>query len=200
MAAYGSGTTVPAGWNYNAAMDHYEGPNGERLEAYDVMNYGFVLAHAKKYGATVANGPADPFSASITSNASIGNLTVGNTQQYAFQQPTSVIAIETKVGRVGINIETGDITIPPGIGRDVAAREFWLGFQEHFQPVNKAQYEEEIKYLKRDLAGVKASAALMKQESEKEASKRVAEKVRKKYGNEKFIMLKPEDLIRFIEG
>jgi hypothetical protein len=27
----------------------------------------------------------------------------------------------------------------------------------------------------------------------------VAEKVRKKYGNEKFIMIKPEDLIKFIE-
>jgi hypothetical protein len=126
--------------------------------------------------------------------SSAGNLTVGNPNP-----PTSVIAIETKVGRVGINIETGDITIPPGIGRDVAAREFWLGFQEHFKPANTAKYEQEIKYLKRDLAATKASAVLMKQEGEKDANKRVAEKVRQKYGNEKFIMLKPEDLIRFIE-
>ena len=35
---------------------------------------------------------------------------------------------------------------------------------------------------------------------EKDAAKPIVEKVRKKYGNEKFIMVKPEDLIKFIEG
>jgi hypothetical protein len=148
----------------------------------------------------------EPVSGSVSA-ASInainpGNLTYGSATQsisVAQSPTTSVIAIETKVGRVGINIETGDITIPPGIGRDVAAREFWLGFQEHFRPANTAKYEKEIEGLKRDLAGAKASAVLMKQENMKEASKRVAEKIRKKYNGEKFIMVKPEDLIRFIE-
>ena len=36
-------------------------------------------------------------------------------------------------------------------------------------------------------------------EMEKDAAGIIVEKVRKKYGSEKFIMVKPEDLIRFIE-
>lgn len=147
-------------------------------------------------------GVGSGFGQAVASISNNGNLSIGNPgQSYAIAQPatTSVIAIETKVGRIGVNIETGDITIPQGIGRDVAIREFWLGFQEYFQPTNKAKYENQIKDLERELAGAKASAVLMKEESVKQASKRVAEKVRKKYGNEKFIMVKPEDLIRFIE-
>jgi hypothetical protein len=34
---------------------------------------------------------------------------------------------------------------------------------------------------------------------EKDAAKPIVEKVRKKYNGEKFIMVKPEDLIKFIE-
>lgn len=165
----------------------------------------YVYAPPNGWVVTAANA-ANPFmNASIMpydpNNISNGNLTVGNaTHPYAVHSPpTNVISIETKLGRVSINIETGDITIPVDVGRDDAIREFWLGFQKHFIPSNKAKYEEEIKFLKRDLAGAKASAVLMKQEGEKEASKRVAEKVRKKYGNEKFIMVKPEDLIKFIQ-
>lgn len=165
----------------------------------------YVYAPPNGWVVTAANA-ANPFMnapmATNIPNASItnGTLSIGKGHPYAFHESlTNVIAIETKVGRVGINTETGDITIPPGIGRDEAIREFWFGFQKHFQPTNKTRYEEEIKYLKRDLAGAKASAVLMKQEGEKHANKRVAEKVRKKYGNEKFIMLKPEDLIKFIE-
>jgi hypothetical protein len=165
----------------------------------------YVYAPPNGWVVTAANA-ANPFMnapmATNIPNASItnGTLSVGKGHPYAFHEsPTNVIAIETKLGRVSVNIETGDITIPVDVGRDDAIREFWLGFQKHFIPSNKAKYEEEIKFLKRDLAGAKASAVLMKQESEKEASKRVAEKVRKKYGNEKFIMVKPEDLIKFIQ-
>jgi len=151
----------------------------------------------------ITANPVNPFmNAPMATNIpSNGSLSVGNGgQSYSFHNPPrNVIAIETKLGRISIDIETGDITIPPGIGRDEAIREFWLGFQKYWEPTSKKKYEEEIKYLKRDLAGAKASAVLMKQESEKEASKRVAEKVRKKYGNEKFIMVKPEDLVKFIE-
>lgn len=217
-----TGTSIPTGWFYSAAKDGYQGPNGQFISGVDITVEGsFVKAFMKKYGATGggatgasnqialppgapgANGPAFPYSASIPSAAAGGgnlSISVGNDHPYSFANPpTSVIAIETKVGRIGINTETGDITIPPGIGRDEAIREFWFGFQKHFQPSNKAKLEEEIKYLKRDLASTKASAVLMKEEGHKNANKRVAEKVRKKYGNEKFIMLKPDDLIKFIE-
>ena len=124
---------------------------------------------------------------------------MGRPVKVATPPPKSQISVETKLGTIVINLDTGDLTIPPNIGRNEAIREFWLGFQEHFQPTNKAKYEEEIKFLKRDLAATKASAVLMKQENQKESSKRVAEKVRNKYGNEKFIMVKPDDLIKFIE-
>ncbi len=177
----------------------------------------YVYAPPNGWVVTAANA-ANPFMnapmATNIPNASIsnGNLSVGKGHPYAVHNPptnviaietklgrANVIAIETKLGRVSVNIETGDITIPVDVGRDDAIREFWLGFQKHFIPSNKAKYEEEIKFLKRDLASTKASAVLMKQEGAKDANKRVAEKVRKKYGNEKFIMVKPEDLIKFIQ-
>jgi len=61
------------------------------------------------------------------------------------------------------------------------------------------KYEQQIKDLQLQVAQVQASAALMKKDDEKEGRKKVAEKIAKKYNGEKFIMVKPEDLIRFIE-
>ena len=209
-------TAVPPGWNYDAKNDYYIDSIGRYVSKLDVATHGSIVAAIKAIhgpqalqgatGAIGANGPAGPINASTVSNGgfvaqTIDNLSVGTGQSYAFHKPpTNVISIETKLGRISVDTETGDITVPVGVGRDDAIREFWFGFQKHFQPSNKTQYEEEIKFLKRDLAATKASAVLMKQEGEKDANKRVAEKVRKKYGNEKFIMLKPDDLIRFIEG
>ena len=209
-------TAVPPGWNYDAKNDYYIDSIGRYVSKLDVATHGSIVAAIKAIhgsqalqgatGAIGANGPAGPINASTVSNGgfvaqTIDNLSVGTGQSYAFHKPpTNVISIETKLGRISVDTETGDITVPVGVGRDDAIREFWFGFQKHFQPSNKTKYEEEIKYLKRDLAATKASAVLMKQEGEKDANKRVAEKVRKKYGNEKFIMLKPDDLIRFIEG
>lgn len=132
--------------------------------------------------------------------SSLGDLSVGNGQSYTFANPpTNVIQIETKVGRVGINIETGDITIPPGIGRDEAIREFWFGFQKHFVPSNKAKYEQEIDRLKHHIEVMKDEYEKRFACHKKDGAALVAEKIRKKYNGEKFIMVKPEDLIKFIE-
>ena len=131
---------------------------------------------------------------------SIDNLTVGNNQSYTFANPPkSVIQIQTNVGTVGVDLETGDITIPPGIGRDEAIREFWLGFQKYWEPTNKKKYESEIEGLKRDYQRLETYYKEKFVEIEKDGSKFIVEKIRKKYGSEKFIMVKPEDLIRFIE-
>ena len=113
--------------------------------------------------------------------------------------PTNVISIETKLGRIGVDIETGDITVPVGVGRDDAIREFWFGFQKHFQPSNNSKYETEIEGLKRDYVRLETYYKEKLVNIEKDAAKPIVEKVRKKYGSEKFIMVKPEDLIRFIE-
>lgn len=212
-------SAVPPGWMYDAMTDSYINGKGLRITQLDIIDHGDltkaiiaifgITALQNVKGATSgsnqmasapgANGPANPFMnapmATDISNASITN----GTFTVADPKPLSVISIETKLGRVSVNIETGDITIPVDVGRDDAIREFWLGFQKHFVPSNKAKYEKEIEDLKRDLAGAKASAVLMKEESVKQASKRVAEKIRKKYNGEKFIMVKPEDLIKFIE-
>ncbi len=214
--AMGAGSAIPPGWNYSAMRDGYDGPNGEYISKMDITVEGsFAKAFMKKYGATGAsnqmasapgaNGPAGPYSASIPSAAGGGNLSisVGNDHPYTFatsaNPPTNVIAIETKVGRVGINTETGDITIPPGIGRDEAIREFWFGFQKHFNPFDKTKYEIEIEGLKRDYARLETYYKDKLVNLGKDAAKPIVEKVRKKYGNEKFIMVKPEDLIKFIE-
>ena len=137
---------------------------------------------------------------SSAGNLSIGNVSVSSQQSYTFANPPrSVVEIETKLGRVGINIDTGDITVPPGIGRDEAIREFWFGFQKHFNPFNKAKYEVEIEGLKRDYSRLETYYKEKLEGLTKEAAKPIVEKVRKKYGSEKFIMVKPEDLIKFIE-
>ena len=131
---------------------------------------------------------------------SIDNLTVGNNQSYTFAKPPkSVIQIQTNVGTVGVDLETGDITIPPGVGRNDAVREFWFGFQKHFVPSNRAKYEQEIEGLKRDYHRLETYYKEKLIQSEKDAAQPIIEKVRKKYGSEKFIMVKPEDLIKFIE-
>ncbi len=128
-----------------------------------------------------------------------GQITNGS---FAIASPThnKTLAVETQHGRVTVNYDTGELTLPAGIGRAEGIREFWLGFQENFKSTNTEKYEKEIMSLKRELATTKNSAVLMKEESEKVASKRVADKVKAKYGNEKFIMVKPDDLIKFIEG
>ena len=85
------------------------------------------------------------------------------------------------------------------MGRDDAIREFWLGFQKHFQPSSNAKYETEIEGLKRDYVRLETYYKEKLVNIEKDAAKHIGEKLRKKYGNEKFIMVKPEDLIKFIE-
>jgi hypothetical protein len=138
----------------------------------------------------------------LGSNAAAGggNLSIATGKSSAFHESlTNVIQIETKVGRIGINTETGDITIPPGIGRDEAIREFWFGFQKVFKPLNKNKYEIEIEGLKRDYARLETYYKDKLVNLEKDAAKPIVEKIRKKYNGEKFIMVKPEDLIKFIE-
>jgi hypothetical protein len=193
MATYGTGSSIPQGWNYNAALDHYEGPNVETLEAYDVMKNGFVLAHAKKYTysapGSIGVTAQPPGSFPIASGATI--------QPRPQQTPNMVVS--TKKGNVTANLETGELTFPPEVGKDHALREFWLGFQEHFQPVNKAQYEQKIKELQQEVEIQKVRVDMAYKVSAKEAATHVSDRVRKKYGNEKFIMIKPEDLIKFIE-
>jgi hypothetical protein len=112
----------------------------------------------------------------------------------------SEMAIMTPHGKVKINLDTGVLTIPHGIGREEAIRDFWLGFQENFRGAEKTKYENEIAYLKKDIEHITQKAEEYKKEVNKIVKDTIVKKVSEKYGNEKFIMIKPADLIKMIEG
>ena len=200
-------STVPPGWHYDAAMDQYVNDQGLRVDALEAARHGnLIKAIINIHGPQALQMATGHISQAAVHNGgfvaqTIDNLTVSDNKTYSFANPpTSVIQIKTNVGTVGVNLETGDITIPPGIGRDEAIREFWLGFQKHFNPFEKAKYEVEINGLKRDYERLETYYKAKFVEIEKDSAKFIVEKVRKKYGSEKFIMVKPEDLIKFIEG
>jgi hypothetical protein len=208
-------------WSYDVITDSYRHISGVTVDRIDIdRNNGdleTVLDNALKMasvGATGAaqgdvtmrplgtpysiiyNGPPPSYQSETTTDGMVAQpidtlINVGNFQKN--------LTIQTGLGDIAINLTTGYMSIPPGVGRADAIREFWLGFQKHFQPLDKKSYDDKILKLERELAVAKTSAALMRAENQKEASKRVAEKIAKKYGNEKFIMMKPADLIKFIE-
>lgn len=197
ITANNMGSSIPPGWNYNALMDLYEDKFGRQITRHDVMHYGdFQTAYYMQFGSM----PANPVSVGSFGSVSINpmhtlpSITAGPIAgpniyglNDGIQTPKNII-IQTKKGNITLNMDTGDITIPPDIGRNEAIRDFWLGFQEHYQPTNKTEYEKKIETLKSDL-----NQAIRK------GAQAVAEKIAEKYGNEKFIMIKPEDLIRFIQ-
>lgn len=115
-------------------------------------------------------------------------------------KPAAEITVQGKLGTITINLDTGELKMPPNVGRDAAIRDFWLGFQENFQPTNKAEYENDIRELKKEVARLQVANLHTEKDADKKASKKVSEKILAKYGGEKFIMVKPDDLIKFIEG
>ena len=123
-----------------------------------------------------------------------GGLTINNPSVH------SEMVVMTSHGKVKINLDTGVLTIPHGIGREEAIRDFWLGFQENFRGAEKTKYEDEIASLKRDISHITQKAEEYKNEVSDIAKKSIVKKIAEKYGNEKFIMIKPADLIKMIEG
>jgi hypothetical protein len=114
--------------------------------------------------------------------------------------PEATVTMQGKLGNITMNLDTGELTMPPNVGRDAAIRDFWLGFQEYWQPTNKAEYERKIKELQQEVTQIKVSSLAIEKEAKQNAAKKIADKFRKKYGDQKLIMVKPEDLARFIEG
>jgi|694.fasta_scaffold00027_231 hypothetical protein len=195
-------------WSYDVMTDSYRHISGVTVDRIDIArNNGdleTVLDNALKMASVGAAGAVGaPYNPSIVYNGEPFDVDVSSgsamiTSSIQNDQPRH-ITIQTSLGDIALNLKTGDIAIPVGVGRDDAIREFWLGFQKNFQPLEKKSYEDKILTLERELAKAKTSATLMRAENQKEASKRVAEKIAKKYANEKFIMVKPADLIKFIE-
>ena len=141
-------TTVPPGWLYDAMRDGYVNDQGLRINSLDVVTHGGVTkAIIAIHGPQALQSSTGHISQAAVQNGgfvaqSIDNLTVSNANMGITKvEPRNVIEIETKLGRVGINVETGDLTIPPGVGRNDAIREFWFGFQKHFNPFDKRSEE-----------------------------------------------------------
>jgi hypothetical protein len=194
-------------WSYDVITDSYRHISGVTIDRIDIdRNNGdleTVLDNALKMASVGSTGAVGaPYNPSIVYDGPSGGYVSASSavvttpiqnDQYRH------ITIQTSLGDIALNLKTGDIAIPVGVDRDDAIREFWLGFQKHFQPLDKKSYEDKILSLERELAIAKTSATLMRAENQKQASKRIAEKIAKKYANEKFIMIKPADLIKFIE-
>lgn len=125
----------------------------------------------------------------------------------AMPQVARTIQFETSQGMIKLDLDSGKIDMPPGIDNDAAIKQFWNGFSEQFDCGEKRQYEKKIIALQEKIQSMKHNFEFKhKEHTEKlakcriDVAKELAEKVRRKYGNEKFIMVKPQDLINFIAG
>jgi hypothetical protein len=136
-----------------------------------------------------ANGPSGPLNV-----PSAGSLSISNSFQ-----PANTLAFETDHGRITLNIKNGDLTLPVGMSRADGAREFWMGFQKHFNTGDTAAHHREIALLKAQIKEEKHKADEYGQYVIKETRAQIANKIRTKYNGQKLIMVKPEDLAKFIE-
>jgi len=119
-----------------------------------------------------------------------------NTFNSSIEAPksTSMFEVNTPSGRIQANMATGEVFFPQGMHRSVAIWEFWSEFSKVYKPVNI-----ELDYAKQEIAMLKQKTKEYENYAVKEITEKIAEKIQKKYGNEKFIMTKPDDLIKFIK-
>lgn len=218
-ATRGTPYTNSKGWSWDAASDSWIHDDGTRMSHFTPTGQAAIVSGGRLMGPTTSNviGPL-PYPHGITgapgsivppgSNGDLSFtldkvkpipdvLTGGLTLNPLVH---SEIAIMTSHGQVKINLDTGVLTIPHGIGREEAIRDFWLGFQENFRGAEKTKYENEIASLKKDIEHITQKAEEYKNEVSGVAKKSILKKITEKYGNEKFIMIKPADLIKMIEG
>ncbi len=113
-------------------------------------------------------------------------LRVGN------PNPTNIFQVITSSGEsIKANMETGSVEFPERMNITTALYEFWQGFSRIYKVNNS-----EVSLAKQETAFLRQRV----KDTHIDAKKNIAEKIQKKYGNEKFIMLKPDDLINFIKG
>lgn len=107
---------------------------------------------------------------------------------------TNMFEVATPSGRIRANMATGEVFFPDGMHRSSALYEFWQGFSKTFMPNNT-----ELSLAKQEVSMLKMRMNEYKKYAVKEITDKIAEKLQKKYGNEKFIMTKPDDLIKLIK-
>lgn len=119
--------------------------------------------------------------------------TAGSPGSFTIGAPpaTNIFQVNTPSGPITANLETGEVFFPQGMNRSDALYEFWKGFSSVYMPNNS--FKAEVVRLKKQIRDYEEYAV-------KETTNKIAEKIQKKYGKEKFIVLKPDDLINFIKG
>ena len=209
-ATRGTPYTNPKGWSWDAASDAWIHDDGTRMSHFTPTGQAAIVSGGRLMGPTTSNATPPPYpyphsQASIGPTGALGTGKLGPlegpTGGLTINSPVhSEMVVMTPHGKVKINLDTGVLTIPHGIGREEAIRDFWLGFQENFRGAEKVKYENEIAYLKKDIEHITQKAEEYKKEVNKIVKDTIVKKVSEKYGNEKFIMIKPADLIKMIEG
>lgn len=123
--------------------------------------------------------------------------TAGSPNSFTIGAPTAtnMFEVNTSSGRIRANMATGEVFFPDGMHRSSALYEFWQGFSRTFMPSNT-----ELSYAKQEISMLKKKMYEYEKHVVKEITEKIAEKLQKKYGNEKFIMTKPDDLIKLIKG
>jgi hypothetical protein len=193
-------------WSYDVMTDCYKHISGVTVDRMNIDGRGGDLEAALdnalmkasvgaigaplQYPNSMYNGIGQPMPTNpIIQSGTSGTFTINNPPN-----PNNFI-ITTDKGAVTLNLKTGDITFPLKIGRDEAIRDFWMGFQKYFgsSDVN------EVAKLKTKLKETEQAAEEYKKYVYEKTVKGVVDKINKKYANEKFIMVKPADLIKFIE-
>lgn len=199
--AMSNNTYLPAGWVRDVANQQCRGPNGEIITEYDIIQHGsFDQALLSRYNQAQMKlhsyRPSNPKVGDVVSNSMITEIYTNNgwvTNHHITNagaasivnnglttmspiQPASTLSFDTSHGKVTLDIKTGELTLPVGMGRQDAIREFWLGFQEHFGTTDVDKYKREIADLKHDIQAYKDRATLAEKEAHKEASKKLQKK------------------------
>lgn len=150
---------------------------------------------------------------SASGNVSIGssgNITIGNQNMnnIAVDAPAPItfheepkhmkFQVKTNYGVIVANLNTGELTLPAGVARDAALKEFWMGFLEHYNAGSTDQ-SKKIRTLELKVAAFERGEHIAKEAIKANTKSDIIKKFNTKYGNEKLIMLKPSDLVKMIE-
>lgn len=176
-------------------------PVSSSYKVFDGMNW---VSGGNPFAASISNAAHNPKQGSITWGNSTGAPGAIGQGQFAVAsassiQPAAMLSFETDFGRVSLNIKTGELTLPVGMSRENSIREFWLGFQKYFKSADETSYQSQIAAMKKKVEDTERKAEEYGKYAVKETAKNIADKIRTKYNGQKLIMVKPEDLAKFIE-
>jgi hypothetical protein len=173
---YGTGTTSTGNFRFNPMTNEYEVYDGKTWTSVNQQRGISIQNHTMPIGVV---GPADS--------------AIKHSHDNKFE-------VHSTHGRFIIDLETGDLTMPAGVAKHDGLRQFWLAFQENFKGTYNKEYEQQIIKLKNEVNYFKDKISSINKNAENDIKNKLIDKVRNKYGSEKFIMTKPDELIKLLES